>query len=154
MNKRDRQGVRTPANLEQKYAFGKTMSELELTARNQGNQLTRQNQTMNEFMSNSTEKFNSVEKDIASVDKDVTALERNVNRLTIRMTASEANYGSLKKSVSGLSDHASASDKTSADLGLRVKNLEDAVKGLTEKLVAIDKTLASLEERVTALEST
>ena len=46
MSKQDRQGVRTPANLEQKYAFDRTMSELEAITREQGAQLTRQSQTM------------------------------------------------------------------------------------------------------------
>ena len=99
MSKRDRQGVRTPANLEQKYAFGKTMSDFESALKRQSDQISRQSQSMNEYMSTSTEKFLSVEKGIASVEKDVTKVEKDIVKLDARITQ---NYNSLKKTLDNL----------------------------------------------------
>ena len=144
MSKQDRQGARTPAELERKYEFGQTLSQLEEATQKQSDLISRQGNTMDDFIASSNSTIASMEKDISNVEKSVTSLKQGVNSLQIRMTNAERRDKELSQSISGLAQRISNSEQshsaTTAELAASLK--------------AVEETLADLIERVTALEST
>lgn len=73
MSKQDRQGARTPANLEQKYNFGKVFSRL--NAEN-----TEQNLTMRQFAELMVENISTMQKDIKKLTEKDTEIERSIEK--------------------------------------------------------------------------
>lgn len=72
MNKQDRQGVRTPADLERKYNFGRVLSDTEISYEQMLSMLNRQNQmisqltqTISQFMADTNARLSELEKAIA-----------------------------------------------------------------------------------------
>ena len=100
MSKQDRQGVRTPAGLEQKYNFGNVFSRL--NAENQN-----QNLTMRQFAELVTET-------IATIQKDIEGLNGNVQSLTKKDTELEK---AMEKSDSTLDNKITAYWKTIYPVG-------------------------------------
>ena len=147
MSKRDRQGARTPADLERKYEFGQSLSEMEEVSKKQSDQIARQNDTMNDFMASSYGKFASQDKDISNLEKNVSTLKQNVTSLQIRMTNAEKRDREISQSITGLANSGQSSS-------VRLSKLEATVTDLTARLKTAEETLADLIERVTALEST
>ena len=147
MSKQDRQGARTPAELEQKYEFGKSMSDLEAVAEKQGEQLSRQKQTMNQFMSDSDTNFKTIEAGLARAEKNIFTLKTNVSSLSNRMTAAEKKDKVLDQKVSALIKSASSLEQNSSGVDKKLAALEKQLK-------TVEDTLADLVDRVTALEST
>ncbi len=80
MSKQDRQGVRTPANLEQKYNFGNVFSRL--NAENQS-----QNLTMRQFAELVTETIEVIQKDISGLNKSVESLNKKDKELEKKDTS-------------------------------------------------------------------
>lgn len=143
MSKRDRQGARTPADLERKYEFD-FISRLESDSKKQSEQIDRQNRTMDEFISNSSTTLTSMERDISRAKKDISALKVGVNSLSIRISNAENKDETTSQSITGLAQRISSAETRlialEADFNARLKTAEE--------------TLADLVERVTALEST
>ena len=147
MSKQDRQGARTPAELEQKYALGQSMSELEAMVEKQGEQLTRQNQVMAQFKSDSDDKFGSLEAGLSRAEKNIATLKTSVSSLQSRMSAAEKKDKALDQKVSALIKSASTLEQSSGGAEKRLATLEKQMK-------TVEETLADLVQRVTALEST
>lgn len=143
MSKRDRQGARTPADLERKYEFD-FISRLESDSKKQSEQIDRQNRTMDEFISNSSTTLTSMERDISRAKKDISSLKVGVNSLSIRISNAENKDKTTSQSITGLAQRISSAETRlialEADFNARLKTAEE--------------TLADLVERVTALEST
>ncbi len=153
MSKQDRQGARSPAELEQKYAFGKSMSELEAIAKSQGEQLTRQNQEMTQFKSESDYQFQSLEAGINRAEKNISSLKDSVSSLSTRMSAAEKKDKDLERKVSVLLKSASSLEQNSSGANKKIAALEKTVADLTKQLKTAEESLSDLIERVTALES-
>lgn len=74
MSKRDRQGVRTPAGLEQKYSFGTFFSEQKKANARQDDALDQTNLTMREFISLAASAIESLQKDMTAANKSIQSL--------------------------------------------------------------------------------
>ena len=82
MSKQDRQGVRTPAGLEQKYNFGNVFSRL--YGENQ-----QQNLTMRQFAELVTENLATIQKDIEGLNTSVQSLSEKDTQLENAMEQSD-----------------------------------------------------------------
>lgn len=151
MSKQDRQGSKTPADVERKYGLGQTLSEIEEATRKQSDQISRQNSTMNDFMERSESEKASFEKSLSNVEKNVSTLKQNVTSLQIRMTNAEKKDKELSQSIYKLSQNVSSSGSS---YNARLNALQNSVNDLAKRVLAAEETLADLVERVTALEST
>ena len=80
MSKQDRQGARTPANLEQKYNFGGVFSRL-------GAENEQQNLTMKQFAELMTETIVTIQKDIKGLNESVDSLEKKDTELEQKDTS-------------------------------------------------------------------
>ena len=140
MSKQDRQGARTPADLERKYEFGQALSSIEESTKKQSDQISRQNSTMNDFIARSETEKASLEKSISNLEKSVSTLKQNVTSLQIRMTNADTKDKELSKSIYKVSQS--------------VSRLESTVKSLATRLSTAELTLNDLVTRVTALEET
>ena len=103
MSKQDRQGARTPANLEQKYNFGKVFSRL--NAEN-----TEQNLTMRQFAELMAENIINLQKDIQNLTKKDTEIEKSIEKSENSLDGKISAYwktiypvGSIYVSVSAIS---------------------------------------------------
>lgn len=139
MSKQDRQGARTPADLERKYDFDQSFAQLEATTKKQNDQISRQTNDINDLKTATEVKIASFEKDVKNVEKSVSTLKQNVTSLQIRMTNSEIKDKELRQSISGLARS--------------ISGLESTLKGLLLKMEKAESTLVELDERVAALES-
>lgn len=74
MSKQDRQGVRTPADLERKYDFGQ-YSDQESSAKKQGDQINRITQTLAQFMSSTNATLETMEDKGKELESDIEVLE-------------------------------------------------------------------------------
>lgn len=144
MSKQDRQGARTPADLERKYEFGESLSKLESETKKQSEQIDRQNRAMDEFMDNSSDTLTSLERDISRAKKDISNLKLNVTSFSIRLASIEQGDKETSQSITGLAQRVSKAET-------RLIALEAVFNA---RLKTAEETLADLVERVTALEST
>lgn len=69
MSKQDRQGVRTPADLERKYELGQISAQKD-TSSKQSNQIAQMSQTLSQFMAN-------VNAEIAALNKSMEKVRNN-----------------------------------------------------------------------------
>ncbi len=67
MSKQDRQGVRTPAELEQKYNFG----DLKKNTKDQRRDMSEMNQMLSQFAASVNTKIAEMEKNIAEIADDI-----------------------------------------------------------------------------------
>lgn len=92
MSKQDRQGARTPANLEQKYSFGRVFSQQERENARQNEEMNQQNLTMKQFIS-------SVTLAIDTLQKDLTAANQTMKELSAKNEALEKKDTSLQNQI-------------------------------------------------------
>lgn len=74
MSKQDRQGARTPANLEQKYSFGRVFSQQERENTRQNEEMKKQNLTLKDFISYATSSISKLQNDITAANKKIQSL--------------------------------------------------------------------------------
>jgi predicted nucleic acid-binding Zn-ribbon protein len=136
MSKRDRQGVRTPADLERKWKLD-FISQMESDSREQRELIDSQNRTMGELVGKTSGTITSLEKDVSRAKKDISNLKLNVTSISIRLSNIEQEDKVTSQSISGLAQ--------------RVSQAEDSLTLLSMRL---ESALADLFARVAALEST
>lgn len=73
-SKQDRQGARTPANLEQKYSFGRVFSRQEKENARQNEAMNQQNLTLNQFISFATLAIEKLQKDMTTANNSIATL--------------------------------------------------------------------------------
>lgn len=95
MNKRDRQGVRTPANLEQKYDFGEFQKKQEQFNKSLGGKVERQESSINAFKKQVEDWFESVTKSIEKLWKSIDVISK-------KQTTNGVALSSLADSVESL----------------------------------------------------
>ena len=95
MNKRDRQGVRTPANLEQKYDFGEFQKEQDAFNKSLGGKVERQDSSFKAFSK-------QVEEWISSVTQSIEKLWKSVNTISDKQTSTGSSLSSLADNVETL----------------------------------------------------
>lgn len=144
MSKQDRQGARTPADLERKYEFGQALSEMEEASKKQSDQIARQNNTMNEFIGKSSGEIASLEKDVSRAKKDISNLKLNVTSFSVRLSNIEQGDKATSQSITGLAQRISSLEK----------DLSSFKTSVNTRLETAESTLTDLVGRVTALEST
>lgn len=165
-SKQDRQGVRKPSDLEQKYEFGQTLSQLEEASKQNSERISKQGQEMTEFMTSSGGKVSELEKDMDSAEKIITALKVSVSGLQTRMTKAERKERELSADVATLDELVSEVDKSTGEAltqySQKLLYLESLIldQGQYELLVTVqvdslncesisaDKTFAEIEEAI------
>ena len=161
MSKQDRQGVRRPADLEQKYGFGKVFSEQDNTNAKQNEQidLIRNTVSINNTaglaaIARLETKVSSVEQTVTEMQEDdtVTQLGTRVDEAETAITNLQTADDSMGKRITAVETAKAAQDKTIANLTERLTSLENTVTGLSTRLTTAETTLSSLEARVAALE--
>ena len=104
MSKRDRQGVRTPAGLEQKYGFGSVFKTQETENAKQNSQMDQQRMTMNQFIAFASSSIDTLNKNITDINKTLTNLsakDEELNGIVTKYWQTVYPVGSIYLSVSG-----------------------------------------------------
>lgn len=86
MSKQDRQGVRTASDLERKYDFGNTLTELESTILQHGAQIE-----------SHSSKLNSVDNSVDSMGNNLSSLTRSVNTTKTSLSMLQGKVSELEK---------------------------------------------------------
>ena len=145
MSKQDRQGSRTPAELERKHS--KVLSGKDETNTSQSRQIEQIVQSMegntsafNYSITLLNTRLSRVEDSVANLESDNTT-----TLLSERVAIAEQAIEDLKAADT-------AQGETINSLATRLTTLETTVSGLAGRLTTVESTLSSLVERVTALE--
>lgn len=104
--KQDRQGVRTPANLEQKYSFGKVFDSQARENARQNEEMNQQNLTMKQFISFAASAIETLQKDMTAANKTIQELSDSNKSLQSNLTKywqTVYPVGSIYVSVSAIS---------------------------------------------------
>lgn len=139
MSKQDRQGVRTPADLEQKYNFGQAFSDQKAALERHGEQLSRLNDAQTMFVNETSTNFAGLTKRMTASEKDIDALDERANALGKRLAYAEYTNAQQERSI--------------ASLGSGLTNSEQAASALTERMSAAEQSISTLESRMTAAEA-
>lgn len=118
MSKQDRQGARTPANLEQKYSFGKVFNNQAKENARQNSEMSQQNLTTREFISLATSAIDTLQKDVDKVEKLIEELRSLTSVLNDGLTIAEVN-------ISNQGNRLTTAEKAISELGNRVTDLEE-----------------------------
>lgn len=81
MSKQDRQGVRTPAGLEQKYNFGGVFEQQAKENARQKSEMNQQGLTMKEFISYASGAIDALNKSVQSINKSIESLSNKDKEL-------------------------------------------------------------------------
>jgi archaellum component FlaC len=115
--KQDRTGVRTPAQLEQKYSFGKKFSEIigliddsrdkvdsvSSELRNEIEEVSKLSRSTSEITASVEKRVKTVEDDVSTLKTDTSTLTQTATDITAKVTAVETNVGNLSTDVGNLS---------------------------------------------------
>lgn len=93
MSKQDRQGVRTASDLERKYDFGNTLTELESTILQHGAQIE-----------SHSSKLNSVDNSVDSMGNNLSSLTRSINTLRTSLSMLQGKLDTLDKAITRMGD--------------------------------------------------
>lgn len=158
MSKQDRQGARTPADLERKYEFGQRMSKLETTTKSQSEQLNRQEQELRNYKDSSEKRLSTLEKDFENAGKSVGTMKQNIMSLQIRMTNAEEKNRELSQVVYSVNKKVSDIDAAVSELDKKVSTLSGGdssellvtvqVDSLNSESISSDKTFTEIEEAI------
>ena len=150
MSKQDRQGVRTPVDLERKYSFGQTFNR-------QGTQINQLNQEMSQFMAKTDSAIADLDESVAGLPE----LTRTVNSLRQSVTALDINVSSLDQSLSEINDAVLELEETIpglVDIGQDVADLKEKAEllvtvqtdSLDTEAISADKTFADIDDAILA----
>lgn len=125
--KQDRTGVRTPAQLEQKYSFGKKFSEII------------------GLIDDSRDKVDSVSSSLGNLSESFSELSRTTDTISAKVTAVETKTTELEGSIETVRSEASSALTQTANaitakvtaVETRTGTLENGVKGLTESVTEL-----------------
>lgn len=104
MSKRDRQGVRTPAGLEQKYGFGSVFKTQDQENAKQNSEMDQQRMTMNQFITFASSSIDTLNKNITEINKTLTSLsdkDEELNGIVSQYWQTVYPVGAIFLSISG-----------------------------------------------------
>ena len=145
MSKQDRQGARTPAELERKHS--KVLSGQDDNNANQNRQI----EELSKSMSHNTGAFNysiqQINARLTNVEASVKNLEgdESTSLLAERVTEAEQAIAEIQEGDTALAGRVSSAEAANIRQDLDIEELG-------ERLTTVETTLASLEARVAALE--
>lgn len=144
MSKQDRQGVRTPADVERK--FGRTTSELTEASKKQNEQIERQNRTMDSFIEKSTATITSLEKDVSRTKKEISTLKQHVTSFSMRLSALEQEDNA--PNVDFDSGEQEDNDSTSESQRVSEMLILAETDSLNSETIYADKTFSEIDEAI------
>ena len=138
--KQDRTGVRTPAQLEQKYSFGKKFSEII------------------GLIDDSRDKVDSVSSELRNKIEEVSELSRSTSEITAkvqkRVETVEGDVSTLKSESSSLKLTAGEISASVSSVEKRTTALEDSIETVkTEASTALTQTANDITATVSAVET-
>ena len=159
MSKQDRQGVRRPADLEQKYSFGSVFRNQENESKRQKSEIDHQNLTMSQFISYANSAITALQKDIDTAEKLIAELRTTATNLDGRMKKAEWNISShgdrlvaTESDISSLDKRMDTAESNIDKHTSRLATAEDSITDHGERLSQAESDIASLKNRVSALE--
>lgn len=108
MSKRDRQGVRTPAGLDQKYNLGGRFSKLEEQDAKQSREMTRQTMTIGEFIPYATSCLSRLDKEVAALRQGMSG---NTTSFEKKLAEVQQSISQIHLTLSGINETLSKFDK-------------------------------------------
>lgn len=142
MSKQDRQGVRTPAGLDQKYNLGGQFSKLEEQDAKQRREMNQQNFTFAEFVSFVSAALARLEKEIFSL-KDQT--QRSDEELSEKLTETRRDVTNINISVGGINESLMRYDQ-------RLEGIQQDAMAKESKILEVETTLSDHTTRLETAE--
>lgn len=142
MSKQDRQGVRTPAGLDQKYNLGGRFSKLEEQDAKQSREMNQQNFTFAEFVSFVSAALARLEKEISSL-KDQT--QRSDEELSEKLTETRRDVTNINISVGGINESLMRYDQ-------RLEGIQQDAMAKESKILEVESTLSDHTTRLETAE--
>ena len=152
--KQDRQGVRTPAALEQKYDFG-SIAEATKTLAKQSAEMNRLGQDIAQYKNVTDKAFSdleaSVEQRAAEIETQATEAMKTANNAATVANSAAAVAAEARDGLAGKVSTSDIVDDLATNNAGKVLSANQgvALKGLLDDIAA---AVAALEERVAALE--
>lgn len=159
MSRQDRQGARTPADLERKYNFGQAFSNMEQESTRHGEQISNLAQMQSQFMANTNAEFGTQGENVSKAQKDIVALAKRMAAVEGRITTAEQTALEQKKALDDSGLWQTAAEMEISALAQRIFELEQdravlyqRIETLEEAVSAISLRLSDLEQGTTASE--
>ena len=161
MNKRDKQGVRHPAELERKYSFGKVFANQANENARQNSEMDQQRMTMQQFISYASSTLDTLKKDLDAAEVLIATLQTAVSRLVGRMDTAEGhitNHGTrlttAEGNITNLGNRMTSAVGNITGQGTRLTTAENNISNHSTRLTTAEIDIKELADRVTALEKT
>lgn len=154
MSKQDRQGVRRPADLEQKYSFGSVFKNQAKENARQQSEMNQQNLTMKQFISFASSAIETLQKEVDTAEKLIVALQIAVSSLEGRMTTAEGNIKKHGTRLTTAEENIVSIEENVQKIGKRVTTAESNISKHSTRLANVEADFTALEKRVKALEET
>lgn len=158
MSKQDRQGVRRPADLEQKYSFGNVFKEQSRENAQQNSQMNQQRITMSQFMSFASEAIDTLQKDMDAAEKLIAILKEGMSAMDTKMKTAEGNISEhgdrldvVEKSVKSLNTKMKTVEATISKHGKTLSEHNESLSSLAKKLTVAEEDIGKLDERIKKL---
>ena len=157
MSKQDRQGVRTPAGLDQKYNLGGRFSKLEEQDAKQSREMNQQNFTFAEFVSFVSAALIRLEKEISSLKEQV---QRSDKDLSEKLTETRRDVTNINISIGGINESLMRYDQRLEGIQQdamakesKILEVETTLSDHTTRLETAEQNIVELQEEVSALTS-
>ena len=157
MSKQDRQGVRTPAGLDQKYNLGGRFSKLEEQDAKQRREMNQQNFTFAEFVSFVSAALARLEKEISSLKEQT---QRSDEDLSVKLTETRRDVTNINISVGGINESLMRYDQRLEGIQQdamakesKILEVETTLSDHTTRLETAEQNIVELQEEVSALTS-
>lgn len=157
MSKQDRQGVRTPAGLDQKYNLGGRFSKLEEQDAKQSREMNQQNFTFAEFVSFVSAALARLEKEISSLKEQT---QRSDEDLSEKLTETRRDVTNINISIGGINESLMRYDQRLEGIQQdamakesKILEVETTLLDYTTRLETAEKNIVELQEEVSALTS-
>jgi len=146
MSKQDRQGVRTPSDLERKYNFGQVFADQQTENSRQGDLISRLNQTLAQFMAYATGALETLGKDLDEAEVAISNLETATSSLGNRLSKTETDIFEHEQAILSLEERMATAEGN-------ISGLNGTATSLGTRIGSVEGSITSLEERVSALEN-
>jgi hypothetical protein len=140
MSRQDRQGVRTPAALEQKYDLGKTISDQNAENAAQNKKIESLEYSVLYGFVLAIDRIEAAEKRLDEVEK----LSESVDSIASSIQQLEQSFTTFKGNID------SKVDRLSLEAATHITSVADT---LSKEVSRLEALISSIEERVLALES-
>lgn len=140
MSKQDRQGARTPADLEIKYRFGKVFQSQARENASQNSRMNQQDLTLSQFISYAASALDGLRSDVDAAREEREGLQGAITALETRITDAETNAQTQADALAALETRLQT-------LETRQRDAEGLISGLAESLAALEERIEALEQK-------